>query len=172
MISKFVSLLTRGRTKESRITQRASTTPPPVRRADNLYPSTHPGFHRNTAPPLATGLHPTPTLPPSGVGGTNTYERTIPLRELNAPEVSIMYVLCSPFTPRWSASPLTDSVMGATGSGKSTVRLFLIAICCVAEKLIIHLRGWRSSSTSSVGQASVLAADYDLAQTLYKQRGL
>lgn len=125
----------RDRTKPSRIPQRASTTPPVIRRVDNLSPSTHGAFRLNPTPtPLTIGLHSTPTYPPSVVGGTNTYEYTVPLRGPNAPEISIMYVLCSLLTLRRSTSPSTDSVMGATGSGKSTVCLFLVAVPLYCRK--------------------------------------
>jgi hypothetical protein len=99
----------------------------PTHRVDDPCPSTRPGYRPEPEPiPSTVSRHQTTTLHPHTRGGTDTSADASPPEEPDTPEVSIMWVLPSSarFTSLQLTLPLVDSVMGATGSGKSTVRSF------------------------------------------------
>ena len=81
---------------------------------------------------------------------------------------SVFLDLSTSLVPQLTFLP-TDSVMGATGSGKSTVCFFHYGNFAVpSRKLIVYISGLHSSSTSSVDPTLELAESYGLVQTPYK----
>lgn len=100
--------------------------------------------------------------------GINSHAYMTPPMEPPIPEVKILYVLYSSAHLRithWLNYFPADSVMGATGSGKSTVRSVLVVL---PRKLTRCLCGLHSLLTSSAGPASTLVEDFNLVQTPYK----
>ena len=104
---------------------------------DEFSSPTRPDYRPKPAPmPSIPGdvRHSTTTLPPYTGGEPSTYAYITPPgppHESDTREAMIMWVLCSSAHPTSLAPQLTflstDSIMGATGSGKSTVCLFLVA---------------------------------------------
>jgi len=142
---------------------------------EDLSSSTRPDYRQKPAPmPQVPGdlRYPTATLLPYTGGETSNYTYTPPPHESDSREVMIMWVSCSSAHPTSLASQqtllATDSIMGATGSGKSTVCLFLATFAAPPRNLTIYFRGFHSSLISSVGPVKASAVDYNPVQTLYK----
>lgn len=107
----------------------------PTHPVDDPCPSTRPRYRPEPEPiPSTASRHQTTTFNPH-IRDTNTSADASPPEEPDTPEVSIMWVLPSSahLTSLSQLTwPLVDSIMGATGSGKSTVRspLLLYLLDC------------------------------------------
>jgi hypothetical protein len=111
-----------------------------VHGADDFYAPTRPDFRLKPNPvPSTANQHRTTTLHLHAGGGSNSSADTSsPRTQPDTPEVSIMWVLSSPtyltgLTPKIILL-LANSVMGATGSGKSTVRSSPLCTSWITEE--------------------------------------
>lgn len=159
--SMFTSKKPRHKASRDRVvdTTRSGTSPNLIHYTHD-YPS--PRCPQTPAPMPSTivGLgYPAPAFFPYG-SGTNSHISATPSQEPEPPEVKILYDFYSPAhtVDDPYLSLLVDSVMGATGSGKSSV---CFTFTMLQRELTRDLHGSRSSSISPAALASKLAKAYN-----------